>query len=54
MVFALVRNKPGAKDLQAVADAATNNNVHILQADLTDLKSIKVSDLHYETGCDEI
>jgi len=36
-----VRNKPGATDLQALAESAPNRNIHIIQADLKDLNSIK-------------
>lgn len=41
-VFALVRNKPGAVDLQSLAEASPNRNIHIIQADINDLASIKV------------
>lgn len=41
-VFALVRNAPGAADLQAFAASAPRQNIHIVQADLADLASIKV------------
>ena len=48
LVFALVRDKPGARDLRVVADAALNKNIHIIQADLTDLNSIRVSGTVYK------
>lgn len=41
-VFALVRNAPGAADLQAFAASAPRQNIHVIQSDLADLASIKV------------
>lgn len=40
MIFALVRNPEGSKDLQAIA--AGKKNIHVVQLDLVDLQSIKV------------
>jgi len=40
-IFALVRNKAGSTDLQELAHTNGNQNVHIVEADISDYKTIK-------------